>query len=66
MIGLADARNKATEYPANDYKNCCFVISNKYLKLQKIKGLKQLSFKPFFLPVEVLQHACKITKRNLL
>lgn len=22
-IGLADARNKATEYPANDYKNCC-------------------------------------------
>lgn len=34
---------------ANDYKNCSFVISDKHLKLQWIKGLERLSFKPFFL-----------------
>lgn len=54
-------------FSANDYKNCSFVISDKHLKLQRIEGLKQLSFKPFFfLPVEILQHAYKITKQNLL
>ena len=36
-------------FSANDYKNCSFVISDKHLKLQWIKGLKRLSFKPFFL-----------------
>ena len=35
-------------FSANDYKNCSFVISDKHLKLQWIKGLKRLSFKPFF------------------
>ena len=49
---------------ANDYKNCSFVISDKHLKLQWIKGLKRLSFKPFFLSVEILQHAYKITNLN--
>lgn len=34
-------------FSANDYKNCSFVISDKHLKLQGIKGLKRLSFKPF-------------------
>lgn len=41
-------------------------MSDKHLKLQWIKGLKRLSFKPFFLSVEILQHAYKITKQNLL
>ena len=36
-------------FSANDYKNCSFVISDKHLKLQWIKGLKRMSFKPFFL-----------------
>ena len=53
-------------FSANDYKNYSFVISDKHLKLQRIKGLKRLSFKPFFLHVEILQHAYKITKQNLL
>ena len=53
-------------FSANDYKHCSFVISDKHLKLQWIKGLKRLNFKPFFLPVEILQHAYKITKQNLL
>ena len=53
-------------FSATNYKNCSFVISGKYLKLQWIKGLKRLSFKPFFLSVEILQHAYKITKQNLL
>lgn len=47
-----------------DYKNCSFVISDKHLKLLWIKGLKRLSFKPFFLSVEILQHAYKITNLN--
>ena len=34
-------------FSANDYKNCSFVISDKHLKLQWIKGLRRLSFKPF-------------------
>lgn len=29
-------------------------------------GLKRLSFKPFSLSVTILQHAYKITKKNLL
>lgn len=53
-------------FSATNYKNCSFVISGKHLKLQWIKGLKRLSFKPFFLSVEILQHAYKITKQNLL
>lgn len=53
-------------FSANDYKNCSFVISDKHLKLQWIKGLKRLSFKPFFLSVEILQHVYKITNQNLL
>ena len=36
-------------FSATNYKNCSFVISGKHLKLQWIKGLKRLSFKPFFL-----------------
>lgn len=35
-------------FSATNYKNCSFVISGKHLKLQWIKGLKRLSFKPFF------------------
>ena len=53
-------------FSATNYKNCSFVISGKHLKLQWIKGLKRLSFKPFFLSVEIFQHAYKITKQNLL
>ena len=53
-------------FSATNYKNCSFVISGRHLKLQWIKGLKRLSFKPFFLSVEILQHAYKITKQNLL
>ena len=53
-------------FSATNYKNCSFVISGKHLKLQWIKGLKRLSFKPFFLSVDILQHAYKITKQNLL
>lgn len=34
-------------FSANDYKHCSFVISDKHLKLQWIKGLKRLCFKPF-------------------
>lgn len=59
-------RGSNPSFSANDYKNCSFVISDKHLKLQWIKGLKRLSFKPFFLSVEILQHAHKITKQNLL
>ena len=59
-LGFADP------FSATNYKNCSFVISGKHLKLQWIKGLKRLSFKPFFLSVEILQHAYKITKQNLL
>lgn len=53
-------------FSAKNYKNCGFVISNKHLKLQEIKGLKLLSFRPLSLAVTVLQHAYKITKQNLL
>lgn len=49
-------------FSAKNYKHCSFVISDKHLKLQRIKGLKLLSFKPFSLPVAILQHAYKITK----
>lgn len=42
------------------------MISDKHLKLQWIKGLKRLNFKPFSLSVAILQHAYKITKQNLL
>ena len=61
-----DTETNADSFSANDYKNCSFVISDKHLKLQWIKGLKRLSFKPFFLSVEILQHVYKITNQNLL
>lgn len=48
-------------FSAKDYKHCSFVISDKHLELQRIKGLKDLNFRPFFLSVAVLQHAYKIT-----
>lgn len=53
-------------FSAKNYKHCSFVISDKHLKLQWIKGLKRLNFKPFSLSVAILQHAYKITKQNLL
>lgn len=61
-----DAVRLVVPFSATNYKNCSFVISGRHLKLQWIKGLKRLSFKPFFLSVEILQHAYKITKQNLL
>ena len=48
-------------FSAKDYKHCSFVISDKHLELQRIKGLKDLNFRPFLLSVAFLQHAYKIT-----
>lgn len=53
-------------FSAKSYKHCSFGISDKHLKLQRVKGLKNLNFKPFSLYVAFLQHAYKITKLNLL
>ena len=53
-------------FSAKNNKHCSFVISDKHLKLQEIKGLKRLNFKPFSLSVVILQHAYKITKQNFL
>lgn len=66
LLGQISERRPDVLLSATNYKNCSFVISGKHLKLQWIKGLKRLSFKPFFLSVEILQHAYKITKQNLL
>ena len=54
-------RSLDPDFSAKDYKHCSFVISDKHLELQRIKGLKDLNFRPFFLSVAVLQHAYKIT-----
>lgn len=40
--------------PAKNYKHCSFGISDKHLKLQRVKGLKNLNFKPFSLSVVFL------------
>ena len=59
-------RHQVHPFSTKNYKHCNFGISDQHLKLQRVKGLKDLNFKPFSLSIVFLQHAYKITNLNLL